>query len=535
MRRIKSSLDTQSAEFRSYERHNQELIKEFHERQRKARFERPEKDITRLRKQKKLLVRERIDQLLDPGTPFLELSTLAANMAYDGTVPCAGVVSGVGIVSGREVMILGNDSSIKGGAWYPLSIKKMVRALDIAIENRLPMVHLVDAAGAFLPLQSEIFPDKYMGGRMFRNQCVLSALGVKQVALVLGHSTAGGAYVPTLCDYSIMVRGTGGVFLGGPPLVKAATGEEVTVDELGGADVHSSISGTADYAVDSELEGLALVREIVGTFPRETKVAMERRETEEPYYDPGELYGIIPDDVKKQFDMREVIARVVDGSRFHEFKPDYGTTAVCGFAFLYGWKVGIIGNNGVLFSDSAQKCTQFMQLCNRDRVPIIFLQNITGFMIGKAYEHGGITKDGAKMLMVQTNLDVPKLTVMTNGSFGAGNYAMCGRAYDARFLFSWPNSQISVMGMEQAAKTLTQIRIKSLERKGKTLSEEEAQQIYDGIAQDYLEKSGAYYATSELWDDGIIDPADTRKVLGISLSVALNRDFHETPHGVLRI
>ena len=535
MRRIKSSVDTQSAEFRSYERHNQELIKEFHDRQRKARFERPERDITRLRKQKKLLVRERIDQLLDPGTPFLELSTLAANMAYDGTVPCAGVVSGVGIVSGREVMILGNDSSIKGGAWYPLSIKKMVRALDIAIENRLPMVHLVDAAGAFLPLQSEIFPDKYMGGRMFRNQCVLSALGVKQVALVLGHSTAGGAYVPTLCDYSIMVRGTGGVFLGGPPLVKAATGEEVTVDELGGADVHSSISGTADYAVDSELEGLALVREIVGTFPRETKVAVERRDAEEPYYDPGELYGIIPDDVKKQFDMREVMARVVDGSRFHEFKPDYGTTAVCGFAFLHGWKVGIIGNNGVLFSDSAQKCTQFMQLCNRDRVPIIFLQNITGFMIGKAYEHGGITKDGAKMLMVQTNLDVPKLTVMTNGSFGAGNYAMCGRAYDPRFLFSWPNSQISVMGMEQAAKTLTQIRIKSLERKGKTLSEEEAQQIYDGIAQDYLEKSGAYYATSELWDDGMIDPADTRKVLGISLSVALNRDFRETPHGVLRI
>lgn len=535
MRRIKSSVDTQSAEFRSYERHNQELFKDFHERQRKARFERPEKDITRLRKQKKLLVRERIDQLLDPGTPFLELSTLAANMAYDGTVPSAGLVSGVGIVSGREVLVMASDSSIKGGAWYPLTVKKMVRTLDIAIENRLPMVHLVDAAGAFLPLQSGLFPDRYMAGRMFRNQCVLSAMGVKQVALVLGHSTAGGAYVPTLCDYSIMVRRTGGVFLGGPPLVKAATGEEVTADELGGADVHSSISGTADYAVDSEQEGLALVREIVGTFPRETKVAVERREPEEPYYDPKELYGIIPDDVKKQFDMREVVARIVDGSRFLEFKPDYGTTAVCGFAFMYGWKVGIVGNNGVLFSDSAQKCTQFMQLCNRDRVPIIFLQNITGFMIGKAYERGGITKDGAKMLMVQTNLDVPKLTVMTNGSFGAGNYAMCGRAYDARFLFSYPNAQISVMGMEQAAKTLTQIRLKALQRQGKSLPEEEAQQIYDGIAQDYLEKSSAYYSTSEMWDDGIIDPADTRKVLGISLSAALNRDNQESPHGVLRI
>ncbi|MBW1798779.1 MAG: methylcrotonoyl-CoA carboxylase, partial [Deltaproteobacteria bacterium] len=306
-------------------------------------------------------------------------------------------------------------------------------------------------------------------------------------------------------------------------------------DELGGADVHSSISGTADYAVDSEQEGLALVREIVGTFPRETKVAVERREPEEPYYDPGELHGIIPDDVKKQFDMREVIARIMDGSRFHEFKPDYGTTAVCGFAFLYGWKVGIVGNNGVLFSDSAQKCTQFMQLCNRDRVPIIFLQNITGFMIGKAYEHGGITKDGAKMLMVQTNLDVPKLTIMTNGSFGAGNYAMCGRAYDARFLFSYPNAQISVMGMEQAAKTLTQIRLKALQRQGKSLPEEEVQKIYDGIALDYMEKSSAYYSTSEMWDDGIIDPADTRKVLGISLSVALNRDYQESPHGVLRI
>jgi 3-methylcrotonyl-CoA carboxylase beta subunit len=535
VRRIKSNIDTQDITFRTFQSHNLKLIEEFCECQRKAREERPERDVTRLRKQKKLLVHERIKLLLDPGTPFLELSTLAANMAYEGIVPGAGLVSGIGIVSGREVMVMASDSSIKGGAWYPLTVKKMVRTLDIAIENRLPVVHLVDAAGAFLPLQSELFPDRHQAGRIFRNQCKMSALGIRQVALVLGHSTAGGAYVPTLCDYSVMVRGSGGVFLGGPPLVKAATGQEVTADELGGANVHSSISGTADYAVDSEQEGLALVREIVGMFPRATKVVVDKRDPEEPYYDAEELYGIIPDHIQKQFDIREVIARVVDGSRFHEFKPDYGTTAVCGFAYLYGWKVGILGNNGVLFSDSARKCTQFMQICNRDRVPVIFLQNITGFMVGKEYEHGGITKDGAKMLMVQTNLDVPKLTLMTNGSFGAGNYAMCGRAYDARFLFSWPNSQISVMGMEQAAKTLTHIRLKSLERQGKTLSNKESQEIYNNIAQDYQEKSGAYYATSELWDDGIIDPVDTRKVLGIALSVSLNREFNETPSGVLRI
>jgi 3-methylcrotonyl-CoA carboxylase beta subunit len=299
--------------------------------------------------------------------------------------------------------------------------------------------------------------------------------------------------------------------------------------------VHSTISGTADYAVDNEQEGIALAREIVGTFPRPVKAAIERRECDEPYYDPQDLYGIIPDDIKKQFNMIEVVARIVDGSRFHEFKPQYGTTVICGFAYLYGWKVGIIGNNGVLFSDSANKCTQFMQICNRDRVPLIFLQNITGFMVGKEYEHGGITKNGAKMLMVQSNLDVPKLTLMTNGSFGAGNYAMCGRAFDARFLFSWPNSQISVMGMEQAAKTLSQLRIRSLKRQGKKLSDEEVQQIYEGIKQDYLEKSSAYHSTSELWDDGIIDPVDTRKILGIALSASLNQEFKETPHGVLRI
>jgi len=535
MRRIKSAIDPLSPTYRSYERHNRHLMATLHECQRKARHERPDRDVERLRKQNKLLVHERIDLLLDKGTPFLELSTLAANQSYDGKVPSAGLVSGIGIVNGREVLVMASDSSIKGGAWFPLTVKKMVRTTDIAVENHLPMVHLVDAAGAFLPFQSDLFADRHMAGRLFRNQCILSAKGIKQVALVLGHSTAGGAYVPTLCDYSIMVRGAGGVFLGGPPLVKAATGEDVSADELGGADVHSTISGTADYAADNEQEGIALVREIVGTFSRPKKAEVEYRQPIEPYYDPQELYGIIPDDIKKQFNMLEVVARIVDASRFHEFKPQYGTTAICGFAYLYGWKVGIIGNNGVLFSDSANKCTQFMQICNRDRVPIIFLQNITGFMVGKEYEHGGITKNGAKMLMVQSNLDVPKLTLMTNGSFGAGNYAMCGRAFDPRFLFSWPNSQISVMGMEQAAKTLSQLRIRSLERQEKKLSDEEVQQISEGIKQDYFEKSGAYHSTSELWDDGIIDPADTRKVLGIALSASLNREFKESPHGILRI
>jgi len=309
----------------------------------------------------------------------------------------------------------------------------------------------------------------------------------------------------------------------------------VSANELGGADVHSSVSGTADYAVDTEQEGIALAREIVGTSPRQKKAEVDRRESEEPYYDPEELYGIIPDDIKKQFDMREVFARVFDASLFHEFKPDYGTTAVCGFAYLYGWKVGVLGNNGVLFSDSAKKLTQFLQICNRDRIPVIFFQNITGFMVGREYEHGGITKDGAKMLMVQANMDVPKLTIMTNGSFGAGNYAMCGRAYDPRFLFSWPNSQISVMGMEQAGRTLAEIRLKALAREGKNLSEEETQKIYEGITNDYLEKSSAWYSTSEIWDDGVIDPKDTRKVLGIALSVALNREFGQSFHGVLRI
>lgn len=535
MRRIHSIIDTNSAQFLSYKRHNESLLADLKQREFDAHQTRPQKDTDRLSRQGKMMPHQRIELLIDPGTPLLELSSLAANESRNGETAGASIIAGIGIVNGREVMIIAGDSSVKGGAWYPLTVKKTVRALDIAIENKLPVVHLVDSAGGFLPLQSDLFADKYMGGRIFRNQCKLSAMGIEQVAVALGHCTAGGAYVPTLCDYSIIVRGTGAVFLGGPPLVKAATGEEVTVDELGGADVHASISGTADYAVNTEEEGLALAREIVGTFQVREKAKIHTREIEEPYYDPEEIYGIIPDDGKKQFDVKEIIARIVDGSRFHEFKPDYGETAVCGFAYIMGYKVGIIGNNGVLFCDSSKKATQFMALCNRSRTPVIFLQNITGFMIGKDYEHEGISKDGAKMVMMQTNLDVPKFTVMLNGSYGAGNYGMCGRAYDARFLFAWPNSQISVMGGEQAAKTLTQVKVASMKRRGTEPSQEEIQEIYASVAADYEHRSSAYYATSEIWDDGIIAPADTRKALGMAISAALNTEFEETSNGYMRL
>jgi len=535
MRRIQSKIDTNSAAFRENREHNLKLLEEFRARQHAARHERRERDVERLRKQNKLLVRERLGLLLDPGTPFLELSTLAAGEAYDGEVPGAGLVTGIGIVGGREVMVMADDSAIKGGAKYPLSVKKSVRTLDIAIENRLPVVYLVDSAGAFLPLQSEIFPDKYDGGRNFRNQCRLSRLGCQQVAVVLGHCTAGGAYVPALSDYAIMVRGTGGIFLGGPPLVKAATGEEVTAEELGGADVHTSISGTADYPVDSEEEAIALAREIVATFPEPKKIDVDRVAPDPPYYDPEELYGVIPKDPKTQYDMREVIARIVDGSRFHEYQPNYGTTLVTGFARIWGTKVGILANNGVLFNDSSLKAAHFMMICENTRTPVLFLQNITGYMIGKAYEHQGITKDGAKMIMTQSNLTVPKFTVMCGGSFGAGNYGMCGRAYDGRFLFSWPMSQISVMGAEQAANTLTQLRVAAMAKQGNKPSPEEIEAIRQPVLERYRREQSAYYATSEVWDDGILDPLDTRNALGMALEVARNAPLEQHGLGVMRM
>ena len=535
MRRIASMLDTRSPEFRGNAAHNRALAEALRARQHEARTDRPARDLARLARQGKMFVRDRIEALLDPGTPFLELSTLAANMAYDGAVPGAGQVTGIGIVAGREVVVHADDGSVKGGAWYPLSVKKILRALDIAIENRLPVVHLCDSAGGFLPLQAEFFADRYHAGRIFRNQATLSRMGVPQVAVVMGHCTAGGAYVPALSDYNVIVQGTGAIFLGGPPLVRAATGEEVGVEELGGAEMHTSVSGTADYRASSELHAIALAREIVGRFNRPAKATVDRAAWEAPAYDPAELYGVIPRDPRVQFDMREVLARTVDGSRFHEYQPDYGRTLVCGYARVWGMPVGIIANNGVLFSDSALKGTHFIQLCDRNRTPLVFMQNITGFMVGREYERGGITKDGAKMIMAVTGAAVPKVTVVCNGSYGAGTYGMSGRAFDPRFLFTWPQAQISVMGAEQAAGVLTEVKLRQLERSGQTLTEEQAAAIRDPVLADYKRQSSAYYATSELWDDGILDPPDTRNALGVALNAALNAPIGEPGYGVFRM
>ncbi|MCW2985364.1 MAG: methylcrotonoyl-CoA carboxylase [Conexibacter sp.] len=532
MQRIESRVDTGSAGYRANRAHNLALAEELRRRHQAARHTRSERSIARLAELGKLTVQQRLELLLDRGSPFLELSTLAAGEAYGGDAPRALVVTGIGLVHGREVVVIANDSSLKGGAWYPLTVKKIVRALQIAQENRLPVVNLIDSGGAYLPLQDEIYS---LAGKIFQTQCLLSAAGIPQLAVVLGHCTAGAAYLPTLCDQSIMVRRTGFVFLAGPPLVKAATGEDVSAEELGGADMHTTVSGTADYACDSEPEALALAREVVGLWAAPAPPTADRRAVEAPFYDLQELYGIVPDDIKKQFDMREVIARVVDGSRFHEFKPGYGDTLVTGWAFLWGHKVGILGNNGVLFNEAANKATQFMQLCDRDRIPLLFLHNITGFMVGREYERRGMSKDGAKMLMVQANVTVPKLSVLTHASQGAGNYAMAGRTWDPRLLFSWPNVRSSVMGSEQAAKTLTQVRVATLKREGREPAPDELAAIEREVFEHFEATSQPYHLTSELRDDGIIDPVDTRNTLGMALSAVSHTPTARTPGGVLRI
>ncbi len=535
MSRIVSTVKPESDEFRRRYRHNRWMAQDLKRMQEAARSARPKRDIERLAKQGKMLPRERLEKLLDPGTPFLELSSLAGNMAYEGEAPSASCITGIGIVSGQEVMIHADDATIKGGAWYPLTVKKIVRALDIALENRLPVVHLCDSAGGFLQMQSDVFPDKYMAGRIFRNQSLLSKMGVKQLALVFGHCTAGGAYIPALSDYNVITRGTGAVFLGGPPLVKAATGEVVTAEALGGADLHTRTSGTCDYAAEDEDDAIRIGREIVAQWERPKKWAIDREEAEPPFYDPDELYGIIPDDIKKAYDAREVIARMVDGSRFHEFQPNYGTTLVCGYARIWGFRVGILANNGVLFNDSALKGAHFIELCNQNNTPLLFLQNITGYMVGRDYEAAGITKDGAKMIMAMTCSHVPKFTVMCHASFGAGNYGMCGRAFDGRFLFAWPNHQIGVMGGEQAANTLAEVKIRQLERNGEAVD----QAVIDAVKQDtlkaYTSQLSAYHSTSELWDDGLLDPVDTRNALGIAISASLNAPLGAPGYGVLRL
>jgi 3-methylcrotonyl-CoA carboxylase beta subunit len=534
MRRLRSSVSISTPEFRRYAAHNRRVVAEFREKQEAARHKRPQRDLDRLKKQKKLRPRERLELLLDSGTPFLELSSLAAHMAYGGESPAASCITGIGIVSGKEVVVHADDPTVKGGAWYPLSVKKIVRALDVALENRLPVVHLCDSAGGFLQLQSEVFPDRYMAGRIFRNQSLLSKMGAKQLALVFGQCTAGGAYIPALSDYNVIVRGTGAVFLGGPPLVRAATGEDVTVEELGGADMHTSVSGTCDYPAANEEEAIHIGREIVASWREPRKWDRQRETPEDPAYDPDEIYGILPDDIKRQFDMREIIARIVDGSRFHEYQPSYGSTLVCGFANIWGFRVGVLANNGVLFNDSSLKGAHFIELCDQNETPLVFLQNITGYMVGREYERKGITKDGAKMIMAQSCARVPKFTVMCNGSFGAGNYGMCGRAFDGRFLFGWPNHQIGVMGGDQAANTLAEVKINQMTRDGGAIEQEEVDRLWDETRKGYMQQLSAYYSTSELWDDGIIDPVDTRNALGIAISASLNAPLGAPGYGVFR-
>jgi 3-methylcrotonyl-CoA carboxylase beta subunit len=483
----------------------------------------------------KLLPRERIAGLLDPGTPFLEFSQLAAYGVYDEPIPAAGILTGIGRVAGRECVVVVNDATVKGGTYYPLTVKKHLRAQEIARENRLPCLYLVDSGGANLPNQDEVFPDREHFGRIFYNQAMMSAEGIPQIAVVMGSCTAGGAYVPAMSDQSIIVKNQGTIFLGGPPLVKAATGEVVTAEELGGADVHSRISGVTDHYAHDDHHALALARSIVGTLNRPKRVDLEIRDPTEPLYPAEELYGIVPADSRKPFDVREVIARIIDGSEFDEFKALYGTTLVCGFAHIYGYPVGIIANNGILFSESALKGAHFIELCCQRGIPLVFLQNITGFMIGKKYEAGGIAKDGAKLVTAVACAKVPKFTVIIGGSFGAGNYGMCGRAFSPRFLWMWPNARISVMGGEQAASVLAQVRRDGLEAQGTDWSAAEEEAFKAPIREKYETEGHPYHASARLWDDGIIDPADTRMVLGLGISAALNAPVERTQFGIFRM
>src|SRR2546426_228763 len=513
----------------------QQLVAELRDRLTRVRQGGGPKYIQRHREQGKLPVRERIDRLIDPGSPFLELSPLAAIDMYDDEAPAAGLITGIGRVSGRETLLVANDATVKGGTYYPVTVKKHVRAQQIALENRLPCVYLVDSGGAFLPLQAEVFPDKDHFGRIFFNQARMSAERIPQIAVVMGSCTAGGAYVPAMSDETIIVRGTGTIFLGGPPLVKAATGEEVTAEELGGADVHTRASGVADYLAEDDEHALALCRTVMSTLNTAKHLPADMAAPEDPRYDPAEIYGIVNADIRKPYDVREIIARLVDGSRFDEFKERYATTLVTGFARLHGFLVGFVANNGVLFSESALKATHFIELCNLRGIPLIFLQNITGFIVGSKYERAGIAKDGAKMVHAVANSVVPKFTVIVGGSFGAGNYGMCGRAYDPRLLWMWPNARISVMGAAQAASVLTTVKRDQLARAGKTLAAEEEEAIRRPILEKYEHEGSPYYSTARLWDDGILDPAETRRALALGLSAAYNAPIPEPRFGVFRM
>ena len=532
-------LDTQvnlnDSEFKANASRMGSLVAELREQLTRARAGGGERYLQRHTEQGKLPVRDRIGRLLDAGSPFLEFSPLAAWDMYDNEAPGAGLVTGIGRVSGREVLIVANDATVKGGTYYPITVKKHFRAQQIALENHLPCVYLVDSGGAFLPLQAEVFPDRDHFGRIFYNQARMSALGIPQIAVVMGSCTAGGAYVPAMSDETIIVKGTGTIFLGGPPLVKAATGEDVTAEELGGADVHTRLSGVADYLAEDDDHALRQTRTIVSTLNTSKVMPADVTTPEDPAYDPKDIYGIVNADVRKPYDVREVIARLVDGSRFDEFKRRYATTLVTGFARLHGFLIGIVANNGVLFSESALKATHFIELCNVRGIPLVFLQNITGFIVGRQYERGGIAKDGAKMVHAVANSVVPKFTVVIGGSFGAGNYGMCGRAYDPRMLWMWPNARISVMGGEQASGVLTTVKRDQLAREGKTLEPEEERAIRDPIMEKYEREGSPYYSTARLWDDGILDPADTRSALALGISAAYNAAIPAARFGVFRM
>jgi 3-methylcrotonyl-CoA carboxylase beta subunit len=528
--RLPTQVRPADPEFRANAAHMERLVAELRAARAKAAEGGPPEARERHTKRGKLLPRARIEGLLDPGTPFLELSPLAAHGCYGGDAPAAGIVTGIGTIQGRRAVVVANDATVKGGTYYPLTVKKHLRAQEVALENRLACIYLVDSGGAFLPLQADVFPDRDHFGRIFYNQARMSAAGIPQVAVVLGSCTAGGAYVPAMCDETVIVQNQGTIFLAGPPLVKAATGEDVSAEDLGGGDVHTRISGVADHLAQNDADALRITREIFAHLPKAPHPRVARETPEPPAYDPAELYGVVSRDPRKMTDAREVIARLVDGSRFHEFKARYGTTLVCGFAHVHGYPVGILANQGVLFSESALKAAHFIELCCARGTPLLFLQNITGFIVGKRYEQGGIAKDGAKMVNAVANAAVPKFTVLIGASHGAGNYGMCGRAYSPRLLFSWPNSRISVMGGEQAAQTLLTVKLASQQ-----MSPEEQERFMAPIRAKYEEEGSPYYATARLWDDGILDPLDTRDALGLAIAASLDAPVPDTRYGVFRM
>jgi 3-methylcrotonyl-CoA carboxylase beta subunit len=536
MDRIESRLNINSEEFRKNREAMESLVRRLRDEVERVRQGGPASARELQIKRGKLLARDRVRKLLDAGSPFLELSPLAAFGMYDDESPSASIVTGVGRIRGLEAVVIANDATVKGGTYFPMTVKKHLRAQQIALENRLPCVYLVDSGGAFLPMQSEIFPDANHFGRIFYNQARMSAAGIAQVAVVMGNCTAGGAYVPAMCDENIIVREQGTIFLAGPPLVRAATGEQVSAEELGGGDVHTRLSGVSDHLADDDEHALQIARAIFENLGPRTAPAIEPEAPEDPHYDPAELYGVIPVDTRKPYDVREVIARLVDGSRMHEFKARYGTSLVTGFARIYGYPVGIVANNGVLFSESALKATHFIELCCARQIPLLFLQNITGFIVGKRYEHGGIAKDGAKMVNAVANAQVPKFTVIIGASNGAGNYGMCGRAYSPRLLFMWPNARISVMGGEQAAQTLLTVKLEQLKREGAAMSEAEQAEFMRPTLEKYEQESSVYYSSARLWDDGVLDPVETRAALALVIAASMNAPIGAHPgFGVFRM